>query len=91
MTKSEVQFSGTAGYANGDFNFDWVIDAVDYGIIDNSIQLQGAPFPNSASPASPASATAVPEPAACLFATITATYLSLAQTRHRRRRRRRHD
>jgi hypothetical protein len=83
-----VQFPGTDGYANGDFNFDGIIDAVDYGIIDNSIQLQGDPFPNSASSTSPASVTAVPEPAACLFATITATYLSLAR---RRRRPRHHD
>ena len=35
------QFPGTTGYANGDFNYDGIIDAGDYGIIDNTYQLQG--------------------------------------------------
>jgi hypothetical protein len=33
-----------AGYFNGDINYDGVIDAVDYGIIDNTIQLQAPPI-----------------------------------------------
>jgi hypothetical protein len=87
-----VQVPGAHGYANGDFNFDGVIDGGDYGIIDNNIQAQGAPFPAYAAPSASASITAVPEPAACLFATLTATYLSLARAPLRKRgRRRRHD
>jgi hypothetical protein len=38
------QFPGTTGMFNGDFNLDGVIDAGDYGLIDNSFQLQGAPL-----------------------------------------------
>ena len=76
-----VQFPGTDGYANGDFNYDDVIDGADYGIIDNSVQLQGDPYPTLTS-APAASVTAVPEPAACLVATI-----ALAATLSARRRR----
>jgi hypothetical protein len=39
-----VQFRGTSGYANGDFNYDGLIDGADYGLIDNSAQLQGVPL-----------------------------------------------
>ena len=63
------QFPGTSGYWNGDVNYDGVIDGADYGTLDNSIQLQGAPFPTLTS-APDASVAAVPEPAACLVATI---------------------
>ena len=35
---------GSTCYANGDFNFDGVIDASDYGLIDNAYQLQGTPL-----------------------------------------------
>jgi hypothetical protein len=41
-----ISVPGHDGYANGDFNYDGVIDAGDYGIIDNSFQLQGAPIPS---------------------------------------------
>jgi hypothetical protein len=39
---TSFQFPGASGYVNGDFNFDGVIDAGDYGLIDNSFQTQGA-------------------------------------------------
>jgi hypothetical protein len=82
-----VQFPGSDGYANGDINYDGVIDAADYGIIDNTIQLQGAPIPTTAAAAAGgaadfASVTAVPEPAACGFAIVTAAAL-LARRRRR--------
>jgi len=63
-----VQFPGTDGYVNGDFNYDGVIDGADYGVIDNTIQLQGQPFQGVVFGASAATmdggVTAVPEPAA---------------------------
>jgi hypothetical protein len=41
MIDNYVQFPGTSGYVNGDFNYDGVVDGADYGLIDNSLQLQG--------------------------------------------------
>jgi len=38
------QFSTATGYFNGDFNFDGIVDAGDYGVIDNAYRLQGAPL-----------------------------------------------
>jgi hypothetical protein len=76
-----VQFPGTNGYANGDINYDGVIDAADYGIIDNTIQLQGAPFPMGAALAS-SSINAVPEPAACGVAILAACSLPRRARRH---------
>jgi hypothetical protein len=77
-----VQFPGTDGYVNGDFNYDGVIDGADYGVIDNTIQLQGASFPGVVFGAASASAgaslsgvTAVPEPSACGFVILTAAAL----------------
>ena len=65
----------------GDANLDGVIDGGDYGIIDNNIQAQGAPFPTGA-PAGLGSVTAVPEPtAACGVALLTTALVA------RRRRR----
>jgi hypothetical protein len=40
-----------------------VIDGGDYGIIDNNIQAQGAPFPTGGAASGLTEATAVPEPA----------------------------
>jgi hypothetical protein len=85
-----VQFPGTDGYVNGDFNYDGVIDGADYGVIDNTIQLQGAPFPGVTFGAASASSagglsgvTAVPEPSACGFAIFGAAAL-LGRRRRRR-------
>ena len=39
-----VQFPGTTGYTNGDFNYDGTVDGADYGLIDNAIQFQGEPL-----------------------------------------------
>jgi hypothetical protein len=78
------QFHGTTGYVNGDFNYDGIIDAGDYGIIDNTYQLQGSPLPSGAAMGS-AGVTAVPEPSACMVASVAAAMLL------RRRRRRRHS
>jgi hypothetical protein len=60
-----VQFPGANGYANGDLNYDGVIDAADYGIIDNTIQLQGPPISVNAAVAGTgvSGVTPVPEPA----------------------------
>jgi hypothetical protein len=69
-----VQVPGASGYAHGDVNYDGVIDGGDYGIIDNNIQAQGAPFPISASVGLSA-VTAVPEPAACALAILSACML----------------
>ena len=59
-----------------------MIDGADYGVIDNTIQLQGAPFPGvvfgaaSRRPAASLSGvTAVPEPSACGFAILAAAAL----------------
>jgi hypothetical protein len=72
---------------NGDLNYDGLIDGADYGIIDNTIQLQGAPFPGvtfgAASDAGLASVAAVPEPSACGFALLGAGAF-LARSRRRR-------
>ena len=38
------QFVPATRTCNGDLNFDGVLDAVDYGTIDNGIQLQGPPL-----------------------------------------------
>jgi hypothetical protein len=85
-----VQFPGTDGYVNGDFNYDGVIDGADYGVIDNTVQLQGAPFPGvvfgsvaSGAVASSALAngatvsggTAVPEPATLSIIAVAAASL----------------
>jgi len=70
-----VQVPGASGYANGDFNYDGVIDGGDYGVIDNNIQAQGAAFPTSGSTDGLAGATAVPEPAACGLAILSAGLL----------------
>ena len=55
---------GVAGWANGDFNYDGKINVDDYGIIDFNVGIQGPPFSSesSASSASSANLTAVPEP-----------------------------
>jgi hypothetical protein len=79
---------GTRGYANGDFNYDGIIDAGDYGIIDNTFQLQGAPIPMAggvagASGAGLSGVTAVPEPASLSVMGIAAA--SLLAGRRRRR------
>jgi uncharacterized protein (TIGR03382 family) len=66
-----VQIPGADGYANGDFNYDGVIDGGDYGIIDNNIQAQGAPFPVSGA-LELAGVSAIPEPSACGFALLAA-------------------
>jgi hypothetical protein len=74
---------------NGDLNYDGVIDVADYGVIDNSIQLQGAPFPGvsfasaDASSAGMSGVTAVPEPSACGLAFAAAAGL-LGRRRRRR-------
>jgi hypothetical protein len=54
-----------------------VIDAGDYGLIDNAFQLQGAPIPvNSSAAAEMSGGTAVPEPSsACGFAIVSAATL----------------
>jgi hypothetical protein len=78
-----VQFPGTDGYVNGDFNYDGVIDGADYGVIDNTIQLQGAPFPGvvfgaasvSSSGGGLSGVTAVPEPSGCGFAILAGAAL----------------
>jgi hypothetical protein len=55
-------------------NYDGIVDGADYGVIDNTIQLQGAPFPgvvfgapelaaSSLSGGGLSGVTAVPEPA----------------------------
>ena len=84
-----VQILGAASYANGDFNYDGVIDGA-YGIIDNNIQAQGAPFPtgsvsapipiNAAATETVGDAKAVPEPAAAVSAIV-----AVALTARRRR------
>ena len=76
-----MQFPGTNGYANGDINYDGVIDAADYGIIDNTIQLQGAPIPMSGE-AIASGLTAVPEPASL---TLVAVAAATGLIRRRRR------
>jgi hypothetical protein len=81
---NSVQFPGTDGYVNGDFNYDGVIDGADYGIIDNTIQLQGAPFPGVVFGAAAEGVTAVPEPASLSVAGI-ATGVGLTFRRRRRR------
>jgi hypothetical protein len=64
------------GYGNGDFNFDGVIDAGDYGLIDNSFQLQGAPISTNGSPFA---IMAVPEPSSALVIGLAAaTFLPRA-------------
>jgi hypothetical protein len=62
-----------------------VIDAGDYGIIDNTIQLQGAPIPMSGAvaDASLAGVTAVPEPASMLVLTAAGALCSLGRRRRR--------
>jgi hypothetical protein len=78
---------------NGDFNYDGVIDGADYGVIDNTIQLQGAPFPGvvfgaaSASSGGLSGVTAVPEPAAGGIALVTAAAAGMLRGRRRRDRR----
>jgi len=57
-----------------------VIDGADYGIIDNTVQLQGAPFPGvtfgaAAADGGLSSVSAVPEPSACGFAVLGAAAL----------------
>jgi hypothetical protein len=70
----------------GDANLDGRIDAGDYGVIDNNVQAQGAPFPTSETVGNNlANVTAVPEPSTCGFAILLTTPLL---ARHRRRRRR---
>jgi sialidase-1 len=78
-----VQVPNADGYANGDFNYDGVIDGGDYGIIDNNVQAQGAPFPTGCA-VGLSGVTAIPEPAACGLAGLTAAVLTL----HRRMRKR---
>ena len=65
-------------------------DGADYGIIDNTVQLQGAPFPGVMFSAALPSASAglsdagtVPEPTASGFAILSAAAL-LARRRRRR-------
>jgi hypothetical protein len=94
-----VQFPGTDGYANGDINYDGVIDGADYGVIDNSVQLQGAPFPAGTYPGAAAGAssaatitgiTVVPEPGALgvpAMAAMAAVAATMMRRGHRRRRR----
>jgi len=66
-------------------NYDGVIDGADYGVLDNTIQLQGAPIPgvNGASGAL-AGVTAVPEPSVCGFAAVAAVGLIVRRRRRRR-------
>jgi hypothetical protein len=63
-----------------------VIDGGDYGIIDNNIQAQGAPFPVSGAvdgaSAGLSGVTAVPEPTGILAAGL-ATFGLLARRRRR--------
>ena len=58
-----------------------MIDGGDYGIIDNNIQAQGAPFPTSTSSgAVTAAVTIVPEPTAAIVM-LLATLATLAGRR----------
>jgi len=63
-----------------------VIDGADYGVLDNTIQLQGAPLPGVTGAfegaGAAASVSAVPEPSACGFALLGAA----AALKRRRRR-----
>jgi MYXO-CTERM domain-containing protein len=61
-----------------------VIDGGDYGIIDNNITAQGAPFPVSGS-VSLSGVTAVPEPTACGFAIVIGAGLFGRRRRRRDR------
>ena len=79
-----ILVDGAAGYYNGDFNYDGVINADDYGVIDFNILAQGAPLSGSGAGAAstPGGVTAVPEPAAGVFALLAAAPL-LARRRAR--------
>jgi len=67
----------------GDANLDGVIDGGDHGVIDNNIQVQGAPFPTSASSgAETAAVTVVPEPTA-MIVMLLAPLGRLARRRRR--------
>ena len=70
-----VGVPNASGYANGDFNYDGFIDAGDYGLLDYTIEKQGAQIPTSGSDAGAAGVTAVPEPGACGFAAVAAGLL----------------
>jgi autotransporter-associated beta strand protein len=76
-----VSTPGASGYWNGDFNYDGIISGDDYSTIDFNIGAQGAPFPASNSLAAPI--TAVPEPAACAFASAAAVALLMRRRRDR--------
>ena len=66
----------------GDLNFDGLVDGGDYGVIDNTFSLQGAPIPtgadivaaggSAAAAASMSGVTAVPEPASLSMLGIAA-------------------
>jgi hypothetical protein len=73
---------GLKGWFNGDFNYDGVINIDDYGIIDVNIGIQGAAFATGGGAVSGLGAvSAVPEPAALMFAPAGA--LLLARRRRR--------
>jgi hypothetical protein len=71
-------------------NYDGVIDAADYGIIDNTIQLQGPPIPvNGAVGGASASVdftavAAVPEPSAVALPALMTIAGVLARRRRSR-------
>ena len=81
---------GTAGWYNGDFNYDGKVNVDDYTIIDSNIGIQGAPFPTALA-ATPGvgglpGVTAVPEPATLWTIALAASGLASRRRRQKRAR-----